>query len=86
LRTGDLLGSGTQSGAQAGEGGSLLELTLAGKQPLTLPDGQTRTFLEDGDTVVLRAHCERAGSARIGFGDCAGSVAPAVAPHAHPLV
>ena len=86
LRTGDLLGSGTQSGAQAGEGGSLLELTLGGKQPLALPNGETRTFLEDGDTVVLRAHCERAGSARIGFGDCAGSVAPAVAPHAHPLV
>ena len=63
LQTGDLLGTGTLSGPQPGQGGSLLELTQGGKQPLTLPDGETRTFLEDGDRVILRAHCERAGRA-----------------------
>lgn len=77
LQPGDLLGSGTQSGPAPGEGGSLLELTLAGKQPITLPGGETRAFLADGDTVILRGHCERAGARRIGFGDCAGSVLPA---------
>jgi fumarylacetoacetase len=77
LRPGDLLGSGTQSGPQPGQGGSLLELTQGGKQPITLPSGQTRTFLQDGDTVILRAFCERAGQRRIGFGDCAATVLPA---------
>ncbi|MFC0711741.1 fumarylacetoacetase [Azorhizophilus paspali] len=77
LQPGDLLGSGTQSGPAPGEGGSLLELTLGGKQPLALPNSETRTFLEDGDTVILRGHCERSGARRIGFGDCAGSVLPA---------
>ena len=80
LRPGDLLGSGTQSGPQPGQGGSLLELTLGGKQPITLGKGETRTFLQDGDTVILRAHCARAGRRRIGFGDCAASVIPAVNP------
>jgi fumarylacetoacetase len=74
LQTGDLLGTGTQSGPAPGEGGSMLELTQGGKQPLTLPDGEQRSFLVDGDTVILRAHCERDGYARIGFGDCAGTV------------
>jgi len=77
LRPGDLFGSGTQSGPAAGQGGSLLELTQGGKQPITLPGGETRRFLEDGDTVILRAHCERAGHRRIGFGDCAATVLPA---------
>ncbi len=86
LRPGDLLGSGTQSGPQSGDGGSLLELTQGGKEPLALPGGESRRFLEDGDTVILRAHCERAGAARIGFGECAGSVAPAIASPAAPLV
>jgi fumarylacetoacetase len=76
LRPGDLLGSGTQSGPQPGQGGSLLELTQGGKQPITLPNGEARTFLRDGDTVILRAFCERAGRRRIGFGDCAASVLP----------
>jgi fumarylacetoacetase len=80
LQPGDLLGSGTQSGPQPGQGGSLLELTLGGKQAITLAKGETRTFLEDGDTVILRAHCARAGRRRIGFGDCAASVNPAVNP------
>jgi fumarylacetoacetase len=79
LQTGDLLGTGTQSGPQPGQGGSLLELSMGGKQALALPGGETRTFLQDGDCVVLRAHCERAGARRIGFGECMGTVLPAAA-------
>ena len=74
LSPGDLLGSGTQSGPQAGQGGSLLELSMGGKQALALPDGETRTFLLDGDCVILRGFCQREGGPRIGFGDCAASV------------
>ena len=74
LRPGDLLGTGTQSGPGDGEQGCLLELTEGGRKPLTLPNGDTRTFLEDGDTVILRAWCERDGHARIGFGECRGTV------------
>ena len=80
LQAGDLLGSGTQSGPDPGQGGSLLELTLGGKQPLKLANGETRAFLEDGDTVTLRAHCARQGFRRIGFGECRGTVMPATAP------
>ncbi len=79
LRTGDLLGTGTQSGPEPGQGGSLLELSNGGKQPLTLPGGETRTFLQDGDCLTLRAHCERAGARRIGFVECSGTVLPALA-------
>jgi len=81
LQCGDLLGSGTQSGPDPGQGGSLLELTLGGKEPLRLANGESRGFLEDGDTVILRGHCERAGYRRIGFGACAGTVLPARASH-----
>ncbi len=77
LQPGDLLGTGTQSGPAAGQGGSLLELSAGGRQPLTLASGETRSFLQDGDTVTLRAHCERAGAARIGFGVCSGTIVPA---------
>jgi fumarylacetoacetase len=77
LQAGDLLGSGTQSGPEPEEAGSLLELTNGGKQPLALPSGERRAFLEDGDRVVLRAFCERSGAARIGFGEAAATVAPA---------
>lgn len=77
LQTGDLLGTGTQSGPNEGQGGSLLELSKGGKEPLRLPNGETRTFLADGDTLILRAFCERAGFARIGLGECAGTVLPA---------
>jgi fumarylacetoacetase len=76
LEPGDLLGTGTQSGPEPAEAGSLLELTAGGKRPLTLPDGETRAFLEDGDVVTLRAWCERAGAARIGFGAAVGEVLP----------
>ncbi len=77
LRAGDLLGTGTLSGPAPEQGGSLLELTQGGKRPLTLPNGEVRTFLQDGDTVILRGVCEAAGARRIGFGDCRGTVLPA---------
>jgi len=78
LRPGDLMGTGTQSGPQRGEEGCLLELSVGGREPVALANGETRTFLEDGDTVVMRGWCERAGFARIGFGECRGTVLPAV--------
>jgi fumarylacetoacetase len=77
LQPGDLFGSGTLSGPTLVEAGALIELTVGGKQPLTLPNGQTRAFLEDGDTVVLKGWCEKPGAARIGFGECRGTVLPA---------
>jgi fumarylacetoacetase len=77
LRPGDLLASGTVSGPAETEGGCLLELTRGGAKPIGLPDGQTRTFLEDGDEVIIRGFCERPGFARIGFGECRGEVAAA---------
>ena len=77
LRPGDLLGSGTQSGPALQESGSLLELTQGGNVPLQLPGGEQRRFLQDGDEVTFRAFCERAGAARIGFGQVVGSITPA---------
>ncbi|EJL74749.1 fumarylacetoacetase [Variovorax sp. CF313] len=74
LQPGDLLGSGTLSGPEADEAGSLIELTLGGKQPITLPNGEKRTFLEDGDTLVMRGWCERDGAVRIGLGEVTGTV------------
>ncbi|MGB7180325.1 MAG: fumarylacetoacetase, partial [Burkholderiaceae bacterium] len=77
LQPGDLIGTGTQSGPQASEAAALIELTAGGKSPVTLPNGQTRTFLEDGDSVILKAWCALDGGPRIGFGECAGTVLPA---------
>ena len=77
LQPGDLLGSGTLSGRAPEQAGSLLELSAGGKKTLTLANGETRTFLEDGDSVILRAHCAREGFRRIGFGECQGQVLPA---------
>ncbi len=77
LRTGDLFGSGTQSGPRHEEAGSLLELTRGGAEPLRLAHGEQRTFVEDGDAVILRGHCARDGFRRIGFGDCVATVLPA---------
>jgi len=74
LVPGDLLGSGTLSGPTPEQGGSLLELSLGGKQTLTLPNGEERTFMQDGDTVILRGHCERAGRPRIGLGEVSGTL------------
>ena len=80
LQPGDLFGSGTLSGPGPDQAGSMLELTQGGKQAITLPNGETRSFLADGDTLTLRGFCERAGARRIGFGECTGTVlaAPAV--------
>jgi fumarylacetoacetase len=77
LQPGDLLGSGTLSGPAPGQGGSLIELTQGGRQPLALPGGETRTFLQDGDTVTLRAFCQAPGAVRIGFGEVSGTIRPA---------
>jgi fumarylacetoacetase len=72
LRPGDLLGSGTISGAAPASCGSMMELTQGGKQPVALPGGESRSFLEDGDEIVQRAYCE--GAVRIGFGEAAGKI------------
>jgi fumarylacetoacetase len=74
LRTGDLFASGTVSGPGQDQRGSLVELTEGGGQPLTLPDRSTRTFLEDGDEVTIRARTRR--GPRLGFGECAGRITP----------
>ncbi|CAG4909770.1 fumarylacetoacetase [Paraburkholderia gardini] len=78
LRTGDLLGSGTISGAADVSRACLTELSNAGKNPLALPNGETRTALEDGDEIVLRARASRPGAVTIGFGECRGRIAPAL--------
>jgi fumarylacetoacetase len=74
LRPGDLLASGTVSGPTKESRGCLLERTWRGKEPIELPSGEKRAFLEDGDEVIIRGYCERAGHARIGFGECRGLV------------
>ena len=78
MRVGDLLGSGTISGPTAGSRGSLLELSWGGTEPITLDDGETRSFLQDGDRLTLRGAAKGAGY-RIGFGDCTGQILPAIA-------
>ena len=78
LRPGDLLGSGTISGPTPDALGSMLEITQGGKNPLSLPGGETRAFLEDGDEVILRGRCVRKGHASIGFGEAAGAIKPAL--------
>jgi len=80
LRPGDLLGSGTISGPSRESRGCLLELTRRGAEPLRLPNGEERRFLEDGDEVILRGWCAREGFARIGFGECSGVILPALRP------
>ncbi|MCE5984091.1 fumarylacetoacetase [Pseudomonas sp. LF19] len=77
LQSGDLFGSGTLSGAQPGQFGSLLEITQGGKEPVELASGEVRKFLEDGDEIILRARCKRDGVASIGFGECRGKILPA---------
>src|SRR5208282_1076560 len=76
LRSGDLLASGTVSGADPTARGCLLELTSRGKSPVTLPTGEQRKFLEDGDEVIMRGYCEREGFRSIGLGSCRGSILP----------
>lgn len=77
MTVGDLLGSGTISGAAKDSRGSMLELSWGGKEPITLATGETRAFLEDGDTLTLRGYAQGEGY-RIGFGECAGRMAPAI--------
>ena len=74
LQPGDLFATGTISGPEQDARGCLLELTRRGSQPLSLPNGETRKFLEDGDEVIMRGYCERPGTVRIGFGECRGTV------------
>jgi fumarylacetoacetase len=74
LRPGDLLGTGTISEPVITGYGSLLEITEGGRRPITLPSGETRCFLEDGDEVSLSAHASAPGFVSIGFGHCTGTV------------
>lgn len=76
LQAGDLLSSGTLSGPAPDQAGSLMELTQGGKVPLTLPNGERITWLQDGDTLAFRGHCERPGAVRIGLGEVSGTVLP----------
>ncbi len=79
LQPGDLIASGTVSGADAASRGCLLELAMRGQTPATLSTGESRAFLHDGDEITLRGWCEREGFRRIGFGECMGEVTPALA-------
>jgi fumarylacetoacetase len=78
LRPGDLIGSGTVSGPEKQNRGCLLEMTSGGAEPLSLPTDETRTFLEDGDLVIIRGYCEAPGFRRVGLGECRGMVVPAI--------
>ena len=77
LETGDLIGSGTVSGPERSSWGSLLELTARGSEPIALPSGEKRGFIEDGDEIIFRGFCAKAGYPRIGFGECRAIVLPA---------
>ncbi|MBW8886774.1 MAG: fumarylacetoacetase [Fibrobacteres bacterium] len=79
LRPGDVLGTGTISGPEEENMGCLLEKTRGGKQPIALPNGESRRFLQDGDEVILAGYCEAPGFVRIGLGECRGVVLPAKA-------
>jgi fumarylacetoacetase len=77
LHPGDLIGTGTLSTSEATGLGSLLEISKGGKAPIQLPNGENRSFLEDGDELTLSARCEAEGAVQIGFGSCIGRVLPA---------
>jgi fumarylacetoacetase len=77
MRAGDFFGSGTMSGSTPNSQAALMEITRGGTEPVRLSNGETRTLLEDGDTIIMRARCERDGAAAIGFGECSGTVSPA---------
>jgi fumarylacetoacetase len=77
LTTGDLMATGTVSGREKSERGCLLEMTWRGTEPIELPTGEQRRFLEDGDEVIMKGYCEREGFRRIGFGECRGIILPA---------
>ncbi|HVF41011.1 MAG TPA: fumarylacetoacetate hydrolase family protein, partial [Gemmatimonadaceae bacterium] len=78
LRSGDLLATGTVSGETADSRGCLLELTWRGAQPITLPTGEQRKFLADGDEVIMRGYMTAPGRRRIGFGECRGTILPSI--------
>jgi fumarylacetoacetase len=79
LQPGDLLGTGTISGPTPEQAGAMVELSLGGTRSIALPGtGEARTFLEDGDAIILRGWCEKPGAARIGFGENRGEVLPAI--------
>jgi len=77
LEIGDLIGSGTVSGPDKSSWGSLLELTARGREPIALPGGEKRGFIEDGDEILFRGFCAKPGQTRIGFGDCRAVILPA---------
>ena len=77
LRVGDLMGSGTISGPEKSSFGSLLELTWNMTEPLTLKNGESRNFIQDNDTIIMRGYCEKDG-VRVGFGEVRGKVLPAL--------
>ena len=81
LLPGDLMASGTISGPIADSRGSLIELTMRGQEPLQLPAGEERRFLEDGDEVILRGYCKAEGAVAIGFGECRGTITAAPQTH-----
>ncbi|MFL6450010.1 MAG: fumarylacetoacetase [Bryobacteraceae bacterium] len=84
IQAGDLIASGTVSGPSAENRGCLLELTAKGREPITLPNGERRAFLENGDEVILRGYCARDGFRSIGLGECSGTILPAISlppPH-----
>ena len=74
LQPGDLFGSGTVSGTEPGSAGCLLEMTRGGRWPVSLPNGETRAYLEDGDEITFLGHARRDGYVTIGFGPCRGTV------------
>ena len=77
LQTGDLIATGTVSGKEKSERGSMLELSWRGTEPIDLPSGEQRRFLEDGDEIIMKGFCEREGFRRIGLGECRGRILPA---------
>jgi fumarylacetoacetase len=77
LRIGDLIGSGTVSGPEKSSWGSLLELSARGSEPIAMPSGEKRGFIEDGDEIIFRGFCAKDGYARIGLGECRAVVLPA---------
>lgn len=77
IQVGDMYASGTISGPSAGSYGSMLELSWNGQKPMKMADGSTRTFIEDGDTVIMKGYAEKNG-VRIGFGECKGTILPAI--------
>jgi fumarylacetoacetase len=71
------MATGTVSGKSKQERGCMLELTWRGTEPVELPNGEQRRFLEDGDEIIMKGYCEREGFRRIGFGECRGRILPA---------